>query len=38
MARSRKVFGVDPGEILRSEFMERMDMSAYQLAKAPTQR
>jgi addiction module HigA family antidote len=34
MARSRKVFAVHPGEILKAEFMEPMGMSAYALAKA----
>ena len=34
MARSRNVFAVHPGEILRTEFMEPMGVSAYQLAKA----
>jgi len=34
MARSRKVFAVHPGEILKTEFMEPMGVSAYQLAKA----
>ena len=34
MARSRKVFAVHPGEILKAEFMDPMDISAYQLAKA----
>jgi len=34
MARSRRVFAVHPGEILRTEFMEPMGVSAYQLAKA----
>src|SRR5713101_1857015 len=34
MARSRKVFAVHPGEILKTEFMEPMGMSAYELAKA----
>jgi addiction module HigA family antidote len=34
MARSKKVFAVHPGEILKSEFMEPMGMSAYELAKA----
>ena len=34
MARSRRVFAVHPGEILKTEFMEPMGVSAYQLAKA----
>jgi addiction module HigA family antidote len=34
MAKSRKVFAVHPGEILRTEFMEPMGVSAYGLAKA----
>jgi addiction module HigA family antidote len=34
MARSRKVFAVHPGEILKAEFMEPMGVSAYALAKA----
>jgi antitoxin HigA-1 len=34
MARSRKVFAVHPGEILKTEFMEPMGVSAYELAKA----
>jgi len=34
MSRSRKVFAVHPGEILRTEFMEPMGLSAYALAKA----
>jgi antitoxin HigA-1 len=34
MAKSRKVFAVHPGEILRTEFMEPMGVSAYELAKA----
>lgn len=34
MARSRKVFAVHPGEILKTEFMEPLGVSAYQLAKA----
>jgi addiction module HigA family antidote len=34
MAKSRKVFAVHPGEILKSEFMEPMGLSAYELAKA----
>ena len=34
MARSRRVFAVHPGEILKTEFMEPMGVSAYALAKA----
>jgi antitoxin HigA-1 len=34
MARSRRVFAVHPGEFLKTEFMEPMGVSAYQLAKA----
>ena len=34
MARSKKVFAVHPGEILKTEFMEPMGLSAYELAKA----
>jgi len=34
MARSKKVFAVHPGEILRTEFIEPMGVSAYELAKA----
>ena len=34
MTKSRKVFAVHPGEILKTEFMEPMGVSAYQLAKA----
>jgi addiction module HigA family antidote len=34
MAKSRKVFAVHPGEILKTEFMEPMGVSAYSLAKA----
>src|SRR4029077_18715554 len=33
-AKSRKVFAVHPGEILKTEFMEPMGLSAYELAKA----
>ena len=36
MARSRKVFAVHPGEILKTKFMEPMGVSAYELAKALT--
>lgn len=34
MARSKKVFAIHPGEILKTEFMEPMGVSAYELAKA----
>ncbi len=34
MAKSKKVFAVHPGEILKTEFMEPMGVSAYALAKA----
>jgi antitoxin HigA-1 len=34
MARLKKVFAVHPGEILKTEFMELMGVSAYELAKA----
>ena len=34
MAKSRKVFAVHPGDILKTEFMEPMGVSAYALAKA----
>jgi antitoxin HigA-1 len=34
MSKLRKVFAVHPGEILKTEFMEPMGMSAYALAKA----
>ena len=34
MAKSKKVFAVHPGEILKTEFMEPMGASAYALAKA----
>jgi addiction module HigA family antidote len=34
MARARKIFAVHPGEILKTEFMEPMGVSAYALAKA----
>ncbi len=34
MTKSRKVFAVHPGEILKTEFMEPMSVSAYALAKA----
>jgi antitoxin HigA-1 len=34
MAKSRKAFAIHPGEILKTEFMEPMGVSAYALAKA----
>ncbi len=34
MAKSKKVFAVHAGEILKTEFMEPMGLSAYALAKA----
>ena len=34
MGKSRRVFAVHPGEILKTEFMEPMGLSAYALAKA----
>ena len=34
MARSKKPFAVHPGEILKTEFMDPMGLSAYALAKA----
>jgi addiction module HigA family antidote len=34
MPRARKIFAVHPGEILKTEFMEPMGVSAYALAKA----
>jgi len=34
MGKSRKVFAVHPGEILKTEFLEPMGISAYELAKA----
>lgn len=34
MARMRKLFAIHPGEILKTEFMEPMGLSAYALAKA----
>jgi len=34
MAKSKKVFAVHAGEILKTEFMEPMGVSAYALAKA----
>jgi antitoxin HigA-1 len=34
VTKSRKIFAIHPGEILKTEFMEPMGMSAYALAKA----
>lgn len=34
MAKARKIFAVHPGEILKTEFMEPMGVTAYALAKA----
>src|SRR5712691_11792484 len=34
MTKMRKMFAVHPGEILKTEFMEPMGVSAYELAKA----
>lgn len=34
MTKSRKVFAVHPGEILKTEFMEPLGVSAYELAKS----
>jgi len=34
MSRKKRVFAVHPGEILKTEFMEPMGISAYALAKA----
>jgi addiction module HigA family antidote len=34
VTKSRRVFAVHPGEILKTEFMEPMGVSAYALAKA----
>jgi antitoxin HigA-1 len=34
MTKSRKIFAVHPGEILKTEFMEPMGLTAYALAKA----
>jgi addiction module HigA family antidote len=34
VTKTRKVFAVHPGEILKTEFMEPMGVSAYALAKA----
>jgi antitoxin HigA-1 len=34
MAKARRIFAVHPGEVLKTEFMEPMGLSAYALAKA----
>jgi hypothetical protein len=34
MPQARRVFAVHPGEVLKTEFMEPMGVSAYALAKA----
>jgi antitoxin HigA-1 len=34
MAKSKRVFAVHPGDILKTEFMEPMGVTAYALAKA----
>jgi antitoxin HigA-1 len=34
VTKSRRIFAIHPGEILKTEFMDPMDMSAYALAKA----
>src|SRR5277367_1921132 len=34
MTKAKKVFAVHPGEVLKTEFMEPMGVSAYELAKA----
>jgi antitoxin HigA-1 len=34
MSKARRIFAIHPGEILKTEFMEPMGMSAYALAKA----
>ena len=34
MTKPRRIFAIHPGEILKTEFMEPMGMSAYVLAKA----
>jgi addiction module HigA family antidote len=34
MVKSRKLFAVHPGEILKTEFMDPLNISAYALAKA----
>jgi antitoxin HigA-1 len=36
MAKSRKAFAVHPGQVLKTEFMDPMGLSAYELAKALT--
>jgi addiction module HigA family antidote len=33
MSRAKKPFAIHPGEILKTEFMEPMGLSAYELAK-----
>jgi len=33
MPKTRKIFAIHPGEILKTEFMEPMGVSAYELAK-----
>ena len=34
MSRKRKTFAIHPGEILKTEFLEPMGVSAYEMAKA----
>jgi addiction module HigA family antidote len=34
MTKARRIFAIHPGEILKTEFMESMGVSAYALAKA----
>ncbi|MGA2746657.1 MAG: HigA family addiction module antitoxin [Candidatus Sulfotelmatobacter sp.] len=34
MTKRRRIFAIHPGEILKTEFMEPMGLSAYALAKA----
>jgi addiction module HigA family antidote len=34
VAKTKKVFAVHPGEILKTEFMQPMGLSAYELAKS----
>jgi antitoxin HigA-1 len=34
MSKARRIFAIHPGEILKTEFMEPMGVSAYALAKA----
>jgi addiction module HigA family antidote len=34
MSRTKRSFAIHPGEILKTEFMEPMGLSAYELAKA----